>query len=120
MFLAEFFGLPGWIIPVWAGVVALLCLACFLFETDTGDKWRTYISRWIHGWRRVHTELVVFNGLEEVKPIELFSYEMKMKIDKYGGMDSVKISSTGYIDWYTGQAHKYYTLWAQPKKRANY
>jgi hypothetical protein len=114
--MAELLGLPGWMNLVWGASFLLLFLLALL-GSETCEKWMTYVDRWLHGWRRVHAEWVVFPAVDVVKPIDVFSDEMKALIDEYGGMDSVKLSSGGYIDWCDDLAHMCYTLWAQPKSR---
>jgi hypothetical protein len=110
---------PLWMVLVYIAFPAIVYLGVLLVsDADAGLKWRTYVQRWLQGWRIVHSEWVAFSVVEEVKPIDLFSPRMKELIEQYGGMDCIKISATGYFDWDTGLAHKCYTLWAQPKKRS--
>lgn len=118
--VAELMGLPWWMNLVGVGGLVVICLFGFL-ESDPGLKCRDYISKWLHGWQRIHSEWVVFSAIEEVKPVDLISSEMKGLIEEHGGRNAVKISSTGYIDWYAGLwdegiAYKHYTLWVQPKQ----
>jgi hypothetical protein len=114
--MAELLGLPGWMNLVWVACILLLCLLGLL-DSEAGKEWLASVDRWLHGWRRVHSEWVAYPATEEIKPIDVFSDEMKALIDEYGGMDSVKLSASGYIDWYDNLAHKCYTLWAQPKRQ---
>jgi hypothetical protein len=114
--MAELLGLPGWMNLVWVACFLLLSLLVIV-GPETGKKWLTYTERWLHGWRRVHSECVVFSALEEVRPIDVFSSEMNALIDEYGGMDSVKLSASGYIDEYHNLVHKCYALWVQPKSQ---